>query len=1220
MSTVTLRIQVDKTGANENIDSVKRGLNDMGQEGAESGARAAGGVNSLKGAMDQCRQAVGLFLGVYAGIQTLASVARYADEYQSLSDRLRLATDSTAAFTAAQSGVFTIAQSTGTALSAVGGLYVSLANSTGELNLKQSELLTITEAITQSFVISGASAQQTDASVRQLSQAFASGVLRGDEFNSMMEGAPALASALASSLGVSVGQLRAMAAQGQLTSDVLANGLLRVAPELAAQFNQMGTTIGQAFTRLTNSLTRFIGEASESTGAARGLAFVITGLADNLPAFILGLSSVATGYLTMRAAALAANPQIGLTIGILSGLTAAIGFLVTAYTAFKLGEYLADEYEIVRQAGAYLVQSMNAVWETLKNAVLVVATAMRVAFLTAIDAVQEKVADLLEGFVELGQFEIFGQSVDFTYGQAAAFDTLILSLRGATDGAGDTDAAMAALREKLDASAESSLALKRGLDESIEAHFEAKTAADSLSLAHDGNSAATGRVTAAAAASKEQLAAMKAAADAAATASDQLRDMQEGLTAEVAGPAVAAYIDYAQKLRDVDALEVALTADQGLSREEAANLYSARMLLADALVRNITEINRAIPAEQAYLNELREEVRIAGLVGSERATAVIRANAETTARGLLKNATEAQVDALTDEIAALEGQKAAAEKAGEAADAWSDYWKDASGAVIDAFADLFSGGIDSLEDFGDRMLQISKQIVGDIIKEFARTGQIRLPTGMYGAGGTGASVGGWASAIGMAYGGVQNAQQGGSPVATIGSFALAGAQIGGPWGAAIGAVVGALVSVFTGNVEPLLRVRSDEFSGPRRSEGRAVSQLGNIFVRTEDTPEGAGTSPEIAQSIADFDNLIAGFLNPEQLAVVRTRLAAVNDTFRNGAFTLENAVSSRFNAILSVLSTDVQEFVGVAGTLEQRITRLVDALDISALADLPGAFTSDFEEMANLLEGFRLGQESLIDTYTRLAEGVAMVDGTLLLLGGTFDGTRLQAATFAGDLINLAGGMDQFAARLQGALEALFSDDERAQFVAQQTQAALNAALTGLNITGTGLEDVRQQLRTQLRAAMEAGNVELTNQILTAANALGAFGGALEALGEDAVAAASNTRFGGTSLSAGGTLASPAGTSTGPDGTTNAPETQIAATQAVGTTLDRHTTILQEIASNTRREPVADSLAKNAAQAQTDQAATLLEIKAMIAEAVRAQIQEQAKALAGSNGRGGVTA
>ena len=230
-----------------------------GQTGQQAGQQASQGVGAISSAVNGARAAVASFLAVYAGIQTLSGVVRLADEYQSLSDRLRLATGDSAAFQAAQAGVFAVAQQTGTALSAVGGLYVSLSNSTRELDLAQSDLLTIMQAISQSFIVSGASAASTDAAVRQLAQGFASGVLRGDEFNSVMENAPALARALADSLGVTIGELRAMAAEGKLTSDVLAQGLLQQAPQIASQFEQMGTTVGQAFTRLQNATLQFVG-------------------------------------------------------------------------------------------------------------------------------------------------------------------------------------------------------------------------------------------------------------------------------------------------------------------------------------------------------------------------------------------------------------------------------------------------------------------------------------------------------------------------------------------------------------------------------------------------------------------------------------------------------------------------------------------------------------------------------------------------------------------------------------------------------------------------------------------------------------------------------------------------------------------------------------------------------------------------------------------------
>jgi hypothetical protein len=409
--------------------------------------------------------------------------------------------------------------------------------------------------------------------------------------------------------------------------------------------------------------------------------------------------------------------------------------------------------------------------------------------------------------------------------------------------------------------------------------------------------------------------------------------------------------------------------------------------------------------------------------------------------------------------------------------------------------------------------------------------------------------------------------------------------------------------------ETLLRVRSNEFNGDRRARGTATSALGDIFVRGETLGDGAAV--EIAAAIAEFDNLIAGFLSPEQLALVRTRLENVNDTFRDGAANVGSALDARFSAILSTFDSTVQEFVGTAGPLEERVQRLADAMDITRIA-ATGLISSDFGEVADVLERFRVSGEGLSETAFRLVAGMSIIDDTLLLLGGTFNGTRLQAANFAGELIALSGGLDQFASRLDGALRALFSDDERNQFLADQARAALDTSLRALNISGTGLESIRTQLRDQLRAAMEAGNVELTNQILTAANALGAFSSAVEALGEDAVAAANAVAFGGSSLQSGQGLTTPAGTATTPV------QTQLEASSSAARSLERHTGLLERIALNTERTTgdAGEKALREGSDADRAAASLLSQIKALIEAAVRTQTQEGIKRTTGANKRG----
>lgn len=1134
MSTVTLRIAVDKAGASENIGAVKRDLQGMGETGAQAGQQAAGGVNGLSSAINGAKTAIGAFLAVYAGIQALSGVVRLADEYQGLSDRLRLATAESGTFEAAQAGVFAIAQQTGTALSAVGGLYVSLTNSTKALGLSQGELQTITQAVTQSFIVSGASAQQTDAAIRQLGQGFASGVLRGDEFNSMMENAPSLAAALAASLGVTTGELRAMAAEGKLTSDVLAQGLLQQAPAIAEQFGQMGTTVGRAFTQLSNAVLKFVGEASQSTGAASSLAAAITAVANNID--------------TLARALGAAGVAVGVFIGA-RGVAALVGAFQAAATSIALS---------AAPIGAFITGATGAAAATSAWAI-----AGRALF-TLMGGWIGIAAAAAAGIYYLATAQTEAEKT------AEAADAAITNLKTATG----------ELRPAALSAASATLKLAEA---QLESAYAALAAAEAYSRSAAGSLQYAGN-----------LAGQARSAQGARDEVNLLANSVLRLRAEIASGGDFTII----KRAAIDLLEDAnsITKAFGFSIGETTRATSQAIPPAARLTEVVrsqavatTEAKKAVDLHKQAVDAIRGST-IAYTSGL--GTAVSALANVTTATDTTRGAVDGFGDAIDQSVIDAEN--------------WARYWEGATDAVLDAFGGLFSGGIDSLEEFGDQMLQISQRIVSDIVKEFARTGQIRLPTGMFGAGGTGSTVGGWLSAIGTAYGALQNARNGGSALSTIGGFAVSGAQIAGPVGAAVGAIVGGLVAAFSGDNNPLLRVRSSEFSGPRRSEGRATSQLGNIFIRTENTPDGAGTSPEIAQRIADFDNLIASFLSADQLSAIRGALSNVNDTFENGAFTIENALNSRFGTILGALDSNIQEFVGTTGTLEQRVARLTDALTIASIAASDNGISSSFDDLATLFTRFRLQGEGVSDTFQRLSFGAGLIDDTLLMLGGTFNGTRLQAATFAGELIELAGGLDQFSARLNGALEALFTEPERNQFLASQAQAALNESLRGLNISGTGVDSIREQLRTQLRDALAAGNSALVNELLIAGNALGAFTTAVGRLGDEATGALSGVVLGGTSgtIRPGGGLTSPAGT---------AAQTQIQAVQTTNTILQTQTSILQQIAINTTR---GTGLTPGASpKAGGDATAVLVQIKGLIEQAVRTQVTEALKRTTGANKR-----
>ncbi|EMF0715597.1 tape measure protein, partial [Acinetobacter baumannii] len=141
-------------------------------------------------------------------------------------------------------------------------------------------------------------AEAADAALVQFGQALASGTLRGEELNSVMEQTPALAKAIAQGMGITVGELRSVAAEGKITSQEIVKALRNVQDEVDALFAKTDITIGQSLTLLNNEITKFVGEAGKGSGAAQVLAGSVQTLASNLDLIADGALVVGIGYIT----------------------------------------------------------------------------------------------------------------------------------------------------------------------------------------------------------------------------------------------------------------------------------------------------------------------------------------------------------------------------------------------------------------------------------------------------------------------------------------------------------------------------------------------------------------------------------------------------------------------------------------------------------------------------------------------------------------------------------------------------------------------------------------------------------------------------------------------------------------------------------------------------------------------------------------------------------
>lgn len=205
-----------------------------------------------------------------------------ADAYTSLSARLALVTSGGGELLRVQQALFEQAQRTRTEFGATADLYGALARSTQSLGVSQERLLGVTETINRALVVSGTSASSAQAALMQLGQGFASGTLRGEELNSVLEQTPRLAQAIADGLGVSIGELRKLGQEGKLTADAVFGALERAGASVRAEFARMPTTIGQAMTQVANSTGGLVAAIDQLSGTSSLIARFVSQSSANL--------------------------------------------------------------------------------------------------------------------------------------------------------------------------------------------------------------------------------------------------------------------------------------------------------------------------------------------------------------------------------------------------------------------------------------------------------------------------------------------------------------------------------------------------------------------------------------------------------------------------------------------------------------------------------------------------------------------------------------------------------------------------------------------------------------------------------------------------------------------------------------------------------------------------------------------------------------------------
>lgn len=348
LGTLTLDLIAKIGGFEQGMDRASRSVTST----ATAATKASAQVQVLERQFSSLAGVAASIAGPLAAAFSAKGIYDMTEAYGTLTNRLKLVTNGSAELATAQAAVFGIAQDARQPLTATAELYQRIATNQTALKLSGEGVAGVVGTISKTLAISGASAESANAALVQLGQAFASGTLRGEELNSVLEQAPALAQAIAAGMGVAVGDLKSLGEQGKITAASVVKALQAQAGAVDAQFSKMTATIGGSLTVVGNSLTHFVGELDQATGTSGKFANEILSASKvidgSLPGALKGIqnnSDALSQAMTVGLYVALARVSAGFTQQGAAALSAAVAnrTAMTAAAATAKGDLLAAQ-------------------------------------------------------------------------------------------------------------------------------------------------------------------------------------------------------------------------------------------------------------------------------------------------------------------------------------------------------------------------------------------------------------------------------------------------------------------------------------------------------------------------------------------------------------------------------------------------------------------------------------------------------------------------------------------------------------------------------------------------------------------------------------------------------------------------------------------------------------------------------------------------------------
>lgn len=287
-------------------------------------------TDEAKKSADQLTQSLKSLVASYISIQGLKKAVDLSDSLVSMRARLDRMNDGLQTTQELETMIYQSAQRSRGSFTDTMGLVSQLGTMAGDAFSSSKEIVQFAEQLNKQLALSGASGSSAQAAILQLEQGLASGVLRGDELNSVMEQAPALAKSIADYMQVSVGELREMGSQGQITADIVKNALFAAAKDTNAEFEKTPMTWAQVWTVASNTAVRAldplltainwvanniqtIGPIVVSLGTAFGVMLIAANWT-NILTFATEKAAAAQAFLN---AVMSANPAALAAVGVL---------------------------------------------------------------------------------------------------------------------------------------------------------------------------------------------------------------------------------------------------------------------------------------------------------------------------------------------------------------------------------------------------------------------------------------------------------------------------------------------------------------------------------------------------------------------------------------------------------------------------------------------------------------------------------------------------------------------------------------------------------------------------------------------------------------------------------------------------------------------------------------------------------------------------------------